>query len=220
MRKWLVYLTLFLSILTIAIDLIVLINSFLGGELTTRFSLKVLATLIVTGAVFGYYFYDLRTDGGDNKTGKMFAYGSALLVVASLVWAFAVIGSPMNERLRRFDDQRVNDLQNIQYQVINYWQSKGKLPADLNALSDSISGYNAPADPQTKAEYVYRVTGERNFQLCAEFNLPSTTNGANNRTIAKPIGYGSDNWNHGKGEGCFDRTIDVELYPVKPVPVR
>ena len=150
----------------------------------------------------------------------MFAYGSALLVVASLVWAFAVIGSPMNERLRRFDDQRVNDLQNIQYQVINYWQSKGKLPADLNALSDSISGYNAPADPQTKAEYVYRVTGERNFQLCAEFNLPSTTNGANNRTIAKPIGYGSDNWNHGKGEGCFDRTIDVELYPVKPVPVR
>lgn len=217
-RKWFVYLTLFLSVLTIAIDLITLVNSFLGGELTTRFLLKVLATLVVTGAVFGYYFYDLRTEGGNNRTGKIFAWTSIILVAASIVWAFAVIGSPMNARLFQFDNQKVNDLQNIQYQVINYWQAKGKLPADLAALNDSISGYVAPVDSQTQQAYVYKVTGVKDFQLCADFNL-STVNNMNNNAVARPVGYASDNWTHGKGQKCFDRTIDSQLYPVKPAPV-
>ena len=38
-RKWLLYLTLFVTAITIVVDLITLVNYFLNGEITTRFIL-------------------------------------------------------------------------------------------------------------------------------------------------------------------------------------
>src|SRR3989344_3916649 len=61
-RRWLSYLTLFLATLAMAIDLITLINTFLGGEITARFTLKVLAVFLVSAIIFIYYMYDLRTE--------------------------------------------------------------------------------------------------------------------------------------------------------------
>jgi hypothetical protein len=37
-----------------------LINTFLGGELTLRFFLKVLTVLFVAGSIGGYYIWDLK----------------------------------------------------------------------------------------------------------------------------------------------------------------
>jgi hypothetical protein len=210
-RRWLVYLTLFLSSLAVIVDVIVLINSFLGGELSTRVLLKVLALLIVVGAVFGYYFYDLRDESFSSRTGNYFAWGATILVIASLVWSFSVIGSPMSERQRRFDDQRVNDLVQIQYQIINYWQLKGQLPTDIAQLTDPISGFKAPLDPESDNAYEFVKTGAKAFQLCAKFDLPSR------ESDVSRYGYGpNENWKHGVGRTCFDRSIDDELYPVKP----
>lgn len=59
-RRWLVYFTLFAAAVIIAGDIVALIYSFLGGELTIRFFLKSLTVLAVSAAVFGYYFYDIR----------------------------------------------------------------------------------------------------------------------------------------------------------------
>lgn len=59
-RKWLIYFTLFVAAVIIMGDLIALINTFLGGELTVRFVLKVLTVLVVIGAIFWYYLWDLR----------------------------------------------------------------------------------------------------------------------------------------------------------------
>jgi len=59
-RKWLVYFTLFVVSVIIMGDFIALINTFLGGELTVRFILKVLTVLAVTGSIFWYYLWDLR----------------------------------------------------------------------------------------------------------------------------------------------------------------
>jgi len=59
-RKWLIYFTLFVAALIIIGDLVTLINTFLGGGLTLRFILKVLAVLFVAGSVFWYYLWDLR----------------------------------------------------------------------------------------------------------------------------------------------------------------
>lgn len=59
-RKWLVYFTLFAAALIIIGDLVTLIFNLLGGELTARFLLKVVAVFFVAGSVFYYYFWDLR----------------------------------------------------------------------------------------------------------------------------------------------------------------
>ena len=59
-RKWLIYLTLFVSGITIVVDLIQFVNRFYSGELTTPFLLKVLTVLLITAATFGYFLWDLR----------------------------------------------------------------------------------------------------------------------------------------------------------------
>ena len=61
-RKWLTYLTLFVASATIIADLITLLTRLLQGELTTRFILKVLVVLIISGLVFLYYLSDLRPE--------------------------------------------------------------------------------------------------------------------------------------------------------------
>jgi uncharacterized circularly permuted ATP-grasp superfamily protein len=59
-RKWLVYLTLFITAIVIIVDVMILIYNFYGGDLTTQFALKILTVLAVAAAVFGYYLWDLR----------------------------------------------------------------------------------------------------------------------------------------------------------------
>lgn len=59
-RKWLIYFTLFAATLIIIGDLVTLIYNLLNGDLTIRFLLKILAVLLVSGSVFGYYFWDVR----------------------------------------------------------------------------------------------------------------------------------------------------------------
>jgi hypothetical protein len=53
-------LTLFIAALTGLIDLITLINTFLGGEITTRFGLKVAIVLLIAIGVFLHFLADLK----------------------------------------------------------------------------------------------------------------------------------------------------------------
>ncbi len=219
-RKWLIYLTLFVAGVAIAIDLIVLINTFLGGEITTRFVLKVVAVLVVLGTIFGYYLFDIRGKFMNSVGRKYFTWGSGLFVLASIIIGFIVMGSPQTQRLIRLDDQRVQALSSIQWQIVNYWQQKEKLPATLDQLHDPIGGFIVPGDPVTGEAYGYETTGKNSFKLCATFGA-SNQNGETATTMPRvapvPIkGYGNgidENWQHGVGKVCFDRTIDPELYP-------
>jgi len=208
-RKWLVHITLFLAGIAIVVDLIVLINAFLQGELTGRFVLKVLAVLVVAVIVFGFYLSDLKKRAWVNE--KWPSIIVSLMILATLVWGFVSVGSPFNQRLVRFDERKVQDLSDIQWRIINYWQQKGELPEELSDLEDSISGYRAPVDPQTGEAYEYRLGDTDSFELCANFNLSSV--GGSKNSLA-PIRVG-DNWDHEAGEQCFGRTIDHELYPVR-----
>jgi len=65
-RRWLTYLTLFIAAVVLIANGITLVYNALGGELTTRFLLKVLTTALIAGAIFGYYLRDLRLDEADD----------------------------------------------------------------------------------------------------------------------------------------------------------
>lgn len=207
-RRWALFLTLFVAGATITIDLITLIYTFLEGEITTRFVLKVLAILVVVGAGFLYYMYDLRgTWSKKEGTSKIIGLVTALLVFGTIIAGFFIIGSPAERRLERFDAQKVSDLQSIQWQLVSYWQQKEKLPATLDELQDPISSFMVPLDPQTKGSYEYRVTGDRAFELCATFNAPLPQASA----MFGDTSLGS--WQHDEGRTCFTRTIDPDRYP-------
>ena len=59
-RKWLVYLTLLIAALIALVDLVSLIYTFLEGDLTMRFFLKVTTVFFMAGSIFYYYFTDIR----------------------------------------------------------------------------------------------------------------------------------------------------------------
>ncbi|MBN1356015.1 hypothetical protein JXA40_07065 [bacterium] len=61
-RKWLTYVMLFIAAGFVIGDLTSLVFNLLGGEMTLRFTLKVLTVGVIAGSVFGYYFWDLRQD--------------------------------------------------------------------------------------------------------------------------------------------------------------
>jgi hypothetical protein len=218
-RRWALFLTLFAAGATIVVDLIVLINTFLQGEeLSVRFLLKILVVLLVAAAGFMHFTADLWGYWEQKPHyANYVSWAVALLIVLTILSGFLIIGSPQSQRTYRLDEQRAGDLQSIQWQIVNYWQRKQKLPGNLAALNDPLAGYTAPVDPVTGQPYEY-IPGEGlSFQLCATFGAISQSQSMT--VMAEPVGLGgggaskTDNWQHGAGRACFERTIDPQLYP-------
>lgn len=212
-RKWLIYFTLFLAGLVIVGDLVSIIWTFLGGEITIRFILKSLSMLFVSGLIFSYYLWDVRREfPKTNVKLKYFVWSVSALVLIVIIAGFFFIGSPQKERITRFDQERISNLQSIQSEIVNYWINKRVLPANLSVLEDPISGYKIPADPETNGQYEYIIKGSELFDLCAVFGLASDY--TNMETpVAVPMGDYSQNWQHSAGRVCFERKIDPQLYP-------
>lgn len=221
-RKWRIYLTLFLGGIVIAGDLISLINTYLNGEISIRFVYKFLVILVVTAIVFAYYI--LEKVGNSSKAKLILSYAGILITLIGIVLGFIIVGSPTKQRSIRFDSQRVSDLQNVQWQIVNYWQQKGKLPVNLEEVKDPISGAIIPLDPENKTPYEYSLKNPTTFELCAIFDLEQQdTKGRGEYGsyggIAVDMSYPmmmpeNVNWKHTAGRVCFERVIDAEKYPV------
>lgn len=211
-HKWLVYLTLFVAAITIIIYLVQLVFRFYGGELTLPFLLKVLSVMIITAVVFSYYFMDLYDKV---KSQKPWLYGVILTALVAIISGFLIVGSPAHQRMVRFDEERVNDLSGIQWQIVQYWQNKEELPQTLDDLNNEILGYQVPMDPKTNEPYTYESTGEFSFRLCAVFETDEKGGPINRPRPLYPEKTGlsgESNWQHGIGETCFEREIDPDYF--------
>ncbi|MHB1769816.1 MAG: DUF5671 domain-containing protein [Minisyncoccota bacterium] len=218
-RRWALLLTLFIAGVAIAVDLITLLTTFLNGEsLTTTFLLKVLTVFLVASGVFMHFIADLRGywDAFPLRRHSV-GVGVAVLGLVTIAAGFFIVGTPAEARLARYDAQKVNDLQNIQSRVVQYWQAKKTLPATLSDLNDPLSYGPLPTDAQTGESYVYKTTGALSFKLCATFNTVSRGNQNAYAEPSMPTRFGGktmqDNWQHGSGQTCFERTIDPSFYP-------
>lgn len=229
LRKWLIYFTLFISAITIIVDLVMFVYNFLNGELTIKFFLKIAVVLIVAAAVFGYYLWELKRKNIVSKIPKLLAGVIVVIVIASIVIGVLLIGTPADQRNRRFDDTRIQSLQNLQSQIVNYWIQKKVLPERLGQLEDSISGFVVPVDPESKQAFDYKVANPLSFELCAGFktNSQDFLPDASGVKMTSPYDSFQQNWDHRAEKTCFTRTIDPELYKpitnnpeVKPMPVR
>jgi hypothetical protein len=211
-RKWLIYLTLFITSLIIIGDLVSVINNFLSGEITARFILKALSILLVAVIIFGYYLDDVRRNT-PTKSAKYFACATSIIILIAVIGAFFIVGSPMTARLIQFDQQKISDLQNIQSQIVNYWQRKQTLPVSLSDLNDPLSNFMVPVDPQTKTPYEYNIKDAANlsFELCTVFNKPDKNPVRSIKLY--PAEAQNQIWDHEAGRVCFERTIDKQLYP-------
>jgi len=212
-RRWLVYLTLFIAAVCIIGSLVALVFGFLEGEISTRFILKVLTIILIAGSVFYYYLSGVKNR--KDKFMKSFKYGVVAVVAFAVVASFFAVGSPAEQKNRRLDERRVNDLQLIQSEIVSFWQGKDRLPDELGELEDSLRGVVIPADPETDAQYVYNIIGEETFELCATFGASSEGK------IAEPLyyPYSQENWDHEAGRFCFERTIDPDFFEDEQKPL-
>ncbi len=151
---------------------------------------------------------------------KMFFYGVIGVVAAGIIAALFLVGSPNRERLRRFDQVRITNLQMIQSALQSYWSREHMLPAALREIE--ASGFFVPADPVTKLPYGYEVTGTSTARLCATFS----TADSEEDVIPAPLyddGRSFGNWQHGSGLACFERLFDPawwQEFPLTVVPMK
>jgi hypothetical protein len=231
-RRWRIDLTIFLTVVVLIGDLVALINTYISGEITMRFVYKIVAILVIFGVVFTYFLLLRLRD--KIAVRKILVWVWGIVVLAAVVGGFMTVGSPTKQRSIRLDNQRLGELQSLQWQILNYWQQKEKLPATLADLNDSFSGGTRLADPETKEPYGYSVKSATSFEICANFALSTQDlegrgsygygRGGMTTSIAYPdYGYieGGENWKHEVGRSCFTRTIDPERYPPvgKPRPL-
>ncbi len=149
---------------------------------------------------------------------KYFVWAVCLVVTLAIVASFFLMGYPTDRRLQRLDEKRVSDLSSIQSEVLSYWQQKSKLPDSLSQLNSDLNYFTVPKDTENNKDYIYEVLGKYQFKLCADFSAESSAQ----IPYATPATYGVESkWPHGKGNICFTRTIDPELFkPNLPVPVK
>lgn len=214
-RKWLTYLILLVAIIVMIAWLIAILNGFLGGELTTKFILKALTAIVISGIVFSFYFYDIRRDNILNKIDKViraYFYASLLVIVVILLAAFMNVGSPAVARDKKIDQNIVNDFDQIQNGINNYYNTYKKLPASLGDLSKE--NYITTDVLQNSADnsfYEYKVSGDRVYELCATFK-------SSNKDGSEP--YTNINWLHDSGYQCLKRNvIDYNTKEVPPAPI-
>lgn len=121
------------------------------------------------------------------------------LVAIAVITGLILAGSPAEERLRRFDQQRISNLQQIQNVVIETYVAQfDHLPATLDeAMKRSPASPDIYTDPETHQFYAYQPLSTETYQLCATFSLPS-----NSQTDSV-----SPMWEHGSGYSCFTLQI-------------
>ena len=121
------------------------------------------------------------------------ATGVAIIVIVIAIGVgLYVAGSPAEQRLARFDQQRLADLTRIRNSVGAYWRAKGALPARIDEDVIGFSIGRVPRDPETDAEYEYQVASDDAYRLCAVFSR------------ASPESVVLNFWIHDAGRHCFE----------------
>lgn len=198
-RRWLTYLTLFLAAGTLVGDCTALVFNLLSGELTLRFILKALIVAALAGGIFGHYLHGLRREEQEDHPdeqnhGRLFTWIASGAVVLALIGSFALLDPPSQERVRRLDARRVEDLRALAGAVDLHWSRSGALPATLGNLTQEPGYPPLPTDPETGSPYEYRLLGGDTYELCASFARG---------TDAEPPETRGGFWSHGTGRQCF-----------------
>jgi len=206
-RKWFTYLILLVSIVVMIVWLIMTINGFLGGELTTKFILKAITALAISGAIFSFYLYDIRRENvleSKDNVLKIYFIASLVVVVAALIIAFMVVESPAETRQRKIDERIVSGLYQIDSAINEYYRLNDKLPENLDQLREEVN-YILESDlvnPITNDTYQYSVVSDNEYKICTTFQS------SNRMDVEDSYGYYPDKtWLHDAGQQCFDKKV-------------
>lgn len=210
--RWLTYLMLLVSALTIIGSLIALISGFLNGNYTANVVLKILTVIVIAGFIFGYYFFDLKRRDYAKAHIVSIVVGSIVgLVIAAIAIAGLMnVPSPETARKQLLDDQKSQALSSMYSYVIDTYRNDGTLDDQLDM--SQLEAYSAPG---TYTGISYRKIDGQNFELCAEFLAKS-------ETLDRTYYYNpSAPWqNHEAGKACYSFEASKEVSKLYPAASR
>ncbi len=134
------------------------------------------------------------------NVGRSLAIAASAVVVATVVAAMLLMGSPESQRESRLDRKREQDMASIAAAIDTRAREGKPLPGSLEILSIEPGVRLTVSDPQTGAPYGYAITGSDRYRLCAVF---ATDTGDKSRQ-----GWVDQKWLHGAGRHCFERKVD------------
>jgi hypothetical protein len=121
------------------------------------------------------------------------AISLVVAVLAVVIVGVLLLDSPAQERLRRLDERRVDDLRSISAELDFYWTREGTLPSSLEELANEPGVFLELFDPESDQPYEYRVLSDNTYELCAQFSRNTTEERDRYR----------DYWSHEAGRQCF-----------------
>lgn len=116
-------------------------------------------------------------------------------VVATVSVALVLLGSPRQQRARRLDERRLEDLRGVSGAVDLHFTRAGRLPGSLDELPPELGPAPAARDPETGEPYRYEQIADDRYRLCADFARESPP---------ERWGPQRDFWSHGAGPHCFE----------------
>jgi len=194
--RWLTYLMLLVSALTIIGSLVALLVNFLNGEYTANIILKILVVLLIALGIFGFYGYDLRRKSFKKKSIiSMIAFALVIIIgVGAIGWGLFLVDSPKVTKMKKFDLQRAQDLDSINSLVVYGYATDKKLPDYFPRMANY-------KDPATSKPYEYKILGSDQYEICANFSLPVSS-------VEYP---GQPKWYmHLAGRQCFQEKINPD----------
>ena len=221
-RRWLTYLVLLVTAVTMIGWFISIINTFLDGNLTLKFGLEAITAIAIAAIIFGYYLYDIKREdvtSGKDKIIQIFLYGSLIIILASFIFSLFVVESPREARARRIDQETISNFNKIDSDINRYYTEYKKLPDSLEAVKTEYN-YLQDSDfknPTTGKVYDYKVLNDTKYQLCTDFK--TSTYNQNDTTS-----YYDKRWSHEAGYQCLMQKVYVsgvdsgKVAPVAPTP--
>jgi hypothetical protein len=139
----------------------------------------------------------------DGALGRRLAIVASVVVLATVVAAVLVTGTPAVQRQAKLDARRVQDLVAVVAAIDVHAKDAAALPDALATLADKPGTRLAIVDPVTGRPYGFEPTGPRSYRLCADFATDTAV-------TPSPTRYGAekDIWAHGAGRQCFARRLE------------
>jgi hypothetical protein len=153
----------------------------------------------------------------NSRNGRIGLVIAAVAICAAIFWANWTADT---KNAMYLDVQRVSNLEELKINIEDYYQNHKSLPENIKDIEEFANPNFVRDwymfDPMNKQLFYYKVTDNKNYQLCANFTFSS-------KDVTKiiPIDISNPIWDHKKGHQCFyfqapDLKVNDKILPPSP----
>ncbi|EPX86820.1 DUF5671 domain-containing protein [Salipiger mucosus] len=167
-RRWLSAVAMLIAVIILMGDALVLIYTFLDGQMTARFLVKSVVVAGLAGLVLAY-FRQTRVPG-DGAARQPAGWAMAGLGLLVLALSFAVVGGPAQGRAEQRDRARLADMRTLARDMVRCDAF------DQDTLPDTFDPLSCARDRREltgfASEIAYSPAGPEAFELCTTVEAP------------------------------------------------